>query len=199
MLDHSEIRKIFSGHSSKARADGPTHLLNPFSGPRSIIVMTYVNDAIYETGLSKLCVTPLTEGLTIKNILAVLHKIPASEQTLWRNGEEIEDDFPLWRCGIENNDVIRMHYVEWSIHITGLDNKDHEVVVLRTTTIGEVKAIAMKYHDYNDVFQSHELCLMHNKQKLDVNMSILDYNIVDGDQMYVWPAHGLRDSKLVND
>ena len=196
MPDHSEISKIFSSHSSKARADGPTHLLNPFSGPRSIIVMTYVNDAIYETGLAKLCVTPDTRILEIKNILADLDKIPASEQTLWRNGEELEDDFPLWRCRIENNDVIRMHYVEWSIHITGLDNKDHEVVVLRTTTIGEVKAMVMKYHEN---FQRHELCLMHNKQRLDVSMSILDYNIVDGDRMYVWPAHELRDYKQVSD
>ena len=156
--------------------------MNPFSGPRSIIVMTYVNDAIYETGLSKLCVTPVTKSLTIKTILAVLHKIPASEQTLWRNDDKLEDEYPLWSYGIENNDVIRMHYVEWSIHIMGLDNKDHEMAVLRTTTIGEVKDIVMKYHED---FQSHELCLMHNKQKLDVSMRILDYNIVNGDMMYV--------------
>ena len=118
--------------------------------------------------------------------MAVLHKIPASEQTLWRDGEELEDEYPLWSYGIENNDVIRMHYVEWSIHIMGLDTKEHEVAVLRTTTIGEVKARVMKYHEY---FQSHELCLMHNNQKLDVSMRILDYNIVNGDKIYVWTAH----------
>ena len=170
--------------------------MNPFSGPRSIIVMSYVNDVIYETGLSKLCVTPRTRIITIKHIMAVLQKIPASEQTLWRHHEELHDEYPLWSYDIENNDVIRMHYVEWSVHIMGLDNKVHEVSVLRSTTIGEVKATVMKYHED---FQSHELCLMHNKQKLDVSMSILDCNIINGDQMYVWPAHGLRYSKLVSD
>ena len=69
------------------------------------------------------------------------------------------------------------------VNIMGLDMKKHRLDVLRSDTIGEVKARVMKYHRN---IPSDALCLMYGEKKLEEWARVKDYNIVDGDKMEMW-------------
>ena len=182
------MSKIIYKPSSEARSRSPSLI-----GTRAIIVMTYVNNGDHETGynhvaLQKLSVDPDTTIGYVKDIIAHINKVPASEQTLTRHGIKLEDQYPLWHYDIRDNDVIRMDYIELHVYIKvrrwpGLDLKKIDFDVLRTDTIEEVRTRAMKDHKH---LGSDEVCLMYGTQKLDETKMLMDYNIVDGDKMEIW-------------
>ena len=175
------MSKIIYKPSSEARSRSPSLI-----GTRAIIVMTYVNNAIHETGLAKVSVDPDTTIGELKNIIAKIQKNPASEQMLTRHGLKLEDQYPLWHYNIRDSDVIRMDYID-ELHVyievrkwAELDLKNMDFDVLRTDTIEEVKTRVMKYHKH---LASDEVCLMYGDKKLDETKMLMDYNIVDGDKM----------------
>ena len=182
------MSKIIYKLSSEARSRSPSLI-----GTRAIIVMTYVNNGDHETGynhvaLQKLSVDPDTTIGYVKDLIADINKVPASEQTLTRHGIKLEDQYPLWHYDIRDNDVIRMDYIELSVFITvrswpGLHRKRMNFDVLRTTTIEEVKTRVM---EDNTHLGSDDVCLMYGTQKLDETKMLRDYNIVDGDKMEIW-------------
>ena len=102
---------------------------------------------------------------------------------LTRHGSKLEDQYPFWCYNVKDNDVIRMDYIELSVHIMGLDLKEHGLDVLRTDTIEEVKTRVMKYHK---LLASDKVCLTYGDKKLDETKRPMDYNIVDGDKMKIW-------------
>ena len=177
------MSKIIYKLSSEARSRSPSLI-----GTRAIIVMTYVNDGIDEIGLARVSVDPDTTIGYVKDLIADINKVPASEQTLTRHGIKLEDQYPLWHYDIRDNDVIRMDYIELSVFITvrswpGLHRKRMNFDVLRTTTIEEVKTRVM---EDNTHLGSDDVCLMYGDQKLDETKMLMDYNIVDGDKMEIW-------------
>ena len=185
------MSKIIYKLSSEARSRSPSLI-----GTRAIIVMTYVNNGDHETGynhvaLQKLSVDPDTTIGYVKDLIADINKVPASEQTLTRHGIKLEDQYPLWHYDIRDNDVIRMDYIELSVFITvrswpGLDRKKMNFDVLRTTTIESVKTRVM---EDNTHLGSDDVCLMYGTQKLDETKMLMDYNIVDGDKMEIWRCY----------
>ena len=87
---------------------------------------------------------------------------------------------PLKRKAIVIDDAENLDIL---VNIMGLDMKEHRLDVLRSDTIGEVKARVMKYHPN---IPSDALCLMYGDKKLEEWARVKDYNIVDGDKMEMW-------------
>ena len=87
---------------------------------------------------------------------------------------------PLKRKAIVIDDAENLDIL---VNIMGLDMKEHRLDVLRSDTIGEVKARVMKYHRN---IPSDALCLMYGDKKLEEWARVKDYNIVDGDKMEMW-------------
>ena len=84
------MSKIIYKPSSEARSRSPSLI-----GTRAIIVMTYVNDGIEETGLAKVSVDPDTTIGELKNTIAKFDNIPASEQMLTRHGLKLKISTPF--------------------------------------------------------------------------------------------------------
>lgn len=160
--------------------------------------MTYVNDGIDEIGLARVSVDPDTTIGELKNKIAEFDNyIPASEQMLTRHGIKLEDEYPLWHYDIRDHDVIRMDYIELNVYITvrswpgvegeedskRLDFQKIDFDVLRTDTIEKIKTIVMKDHEH---LGSGDVCLMYGDKKLDDTKMLMDYAIVDGDEMEIW-------------
>ena len=187
------MSKIIYKLSSEARSRSPSLI-----GTRAIIVMTYVNDGIDETGLARVSVDPDTTVGELKNTISKFDNIPASEQKLSRQGLKLEDQYLLSHYDIRDNDVIRMDYIELNVYITvrswpGLEEeKDSKrldfqektgFAVFRTDTIEKIKTMVMKDHEH---LGSGDVCLMYGDKKLDETKMLMDYNIVDGDKMEIW-------------
>ena len=186
------MSKIIYKPSSEARSRSPSLI-----GTRAIIVMTYVNNGDHETGynhvaLQKLSVDPDTTIGYVKDLIADINKVPASEQTLTRHGIKLEDQYPLWHYDIRDNDVIRMDYIELHVYIIvrswpgELEYQKTDFDVLRTHTIEEVKTRVM---EDNTHLGSDDVCLMYGDKKLDETKMLMDYNIVDGDKMEIWRCY----------
>ena len=195
------MSKIIYKPSSEARSRSPSLI-----GTRAIIVMTYVNNGDHETGhnhvaLQKLSVDPDTTIGYVKDLIADINKVPASEQTLTRHGIKLEDQYPLWHYDIRDNDVIRMDYIELNVYITvrswpGLEEEEDSkrldfqkktgFAVMRTDTIEKIKTMVMKDHEH---LGSGDVCLMYGDKKLDETKMLMDYNIVDGDKMEIWRCY----------
>ena len=96
----------------------------------------------------------------------------------------MEDCYSLWYYNIKDEAILRLDYIEITIHIMMLSGKEIGLEVLpHTATIADVKARVIKYQED---FKSEELGLMFEGKKLEDSKRLMHYKIYHGDKLGIY-------------